>query len=149
MRRRAGRVSVECVTHAFFTTWVGINFTARYDPAMSSASAEIGQRIRSHVDKITADLRHASVALESGALTMAEMTDVMKTAFTDRNRLDAALIGAVGALDKVSTERAPGGELTGGLPSVKNGYPARTDAPSNMRAAEPSKRRRLGPTTLA
>jgi hypothetical protein len=92
------------VTHAFFTTWVGINFTARYDPAMSSASAEIGQRIRSHVDEIAADLRHASVALESGDLTVAEMTHVMTTAFT--NRMDAALTGAIGALDRAA-QKAP------------------------------------------
>jgi hypothetical protein len=81
---------------------------------MSSASAEIGQRIRSHVDEIAADLRHASVALESGDLTVAEMTHVMTTAFTDRNRMDAALTGAIGALDRAA-QKAPDSELTAGL----------------------------------
>jgi hypothetical protein len=54
-------------------------------------------------------------------------------AFSNRNRFDAAVSSAIGALDR-ATEKAPEGELTMALSSVKNGYPAQTDAPSNLRA---------------
>ena len=45
---------------------------------------------------------------------MFEMTEVLKTAFSNRNRFDAALSGAIGALDKAA-QRVPDEELTGGL----------------------------------
>jgi hypothetical protein len=73
------------------------------------------------MDQIAADLRSTAVSVENDSLALAQMTDVLKVAFSNRNRFDAALTGAVGALDRVA-ERAPDGEQTAGLSSVKNGY---------------------------
>src|SRR5438105_10243902 len=81
---------------------------------MGSVRAEVSASIQSHMDGIVADLRRAASEVRSDGVSVFEMTEVLKTAFANRNRFDAALSQAVGALDKV-TERAPDDELTGGL----------------------------------
>jgi hypothetical protein len=83
---------------------------------MGSGAAEISKRIRSCMDQIVADLRGAADPTEDDGLGPDELTDVLKVAFSNRNRFDAALTGTVGALDRVA-ERAPDGELTGGCPA--------------------------------
>jgi hypothetical protein len=88
---------------------------------MGSATVEMSQRIQCCMDQIVADLRGAAASTENGGLGPDDLTDVLKAAFSNRNRFDAALTGAIGALDRVA-ERAPDGELTAGLSSVKNGY---------------------------
>jgi hypothetical protein len=52
--------------------------------------------------------------VEDDGLCADELTEVLKVAFSQHNRFGAALTGAVGALDRI-VEKAPGGELTGGL----------------------------------
>src|SRR5437879_10211673 len=81
---------------------------------MISTSMGISQRIRSHMDQIVAELGGASASVETQGIAVAEMTEVLKKALADRNRFDAALTGAVGALDRVA-EKAPDGEATMGL----------------------------------
>jgi hypothetical protein len=103
-----------------FTTSIGVRSEDDYDTNMSSATVEMLQNIQSCMDQIVAALRGATGAEN---LVPGDLTDVLKTAFTQRNRLDSALTGAIGALDRVA-ERAPHGALTAGLSSVKYGYPA-------------------------
>src|SRR5207237_4684117 len=81
---------------------------------MGSVRAEVSASIRSHMDGIVADLRRAAGAVENERLAVAEMTEVLKTAFCNRNRFDAAVSSAIGALDKAA-QRVPDEELTGGL----------------------------------
>src|SRR5438309_8622274 len=81
---------------------------------MSSTAAEISQDIQSCMDRIVARLRGAASAVENEGLAVAEMTEVLKTAFSNRNRFDAAISGAIGALDRAA-QRVPDEELTGGL----------------------------------
>src|SRR5438309_3076344 len=81
---------------------------------MSSTAAEISKRIQSRMDGIVADLRGAASEMQNDSLAVAEMTEVLKTAFSNRNRFDAAISGAIGALDKAA-QRVPDEELTGGL----------------------------------
>ena len=66
------------------------------------------------MDQIVAELRRAGSAVENDGLTVHGMTEVLKSAMSDRNRLEAAVTGAIGALDRVA-ERVPDGELTAGL----------------------------------
>jgi hypothetical protein len=73
------------------------------------------------MDQIVAVMRGAAAAVDNDGLSPDGLTGVIKTAFSKRNRFDAAVTGAVGAPDRI-VETAPGGELTGGLPSVKYGY---------------------------
>ena len=65
------------------------------------------------MDQIIAALRGAA-GVENDGLGPDELTDVLKTAFSQRNRFDSALTGLIGTVDRV-TDRAPGGELTAGL----------------------------------
>src|SRR5438309_11931416 len=81
---------------------------------MISSSAAISRRIRSHMDQIVAELRRAGSAVENDGLSVYGMTSVLKSAMSDRNRLEAALTGGIGALDRVS-ERVPDGQLAAGL----------------------------------
>ena len=81
---------------------------------MGSTTAEVSKRIQSCMDQIVAELRGAASEVRSDRVSVFEMTEVLKTAFANRNRFDAALSRAVGALDK-ATEQAPDGELTVGL----------------------------------
>jgi hypothetical protein len=73
---------------------------------MSSVAADVSQRIQSCMDQVVAALRGAAASMENDGLTPNELTDLLKVAFSNRNRFDAALTGAVGALDR-ATEKAP------------------------------------------
>jgi len=66
------------------------------------------------MDQIVAELRRAGSAVENDGLSVYGMTSVLKSAMSDRNRLEAALTGGIGALDRVA-ERVPDGQLTAGL----------------------------------
>src|SRR5437773_9895722 len=77
---------------------------------MRTITAELSQRIRSGIEEAVDALRSAA----GGDFDAGELTDLLGVAFSHRNRLDAALTGAVGALDRVA-EKAPDGELTMGL----------------------------------
>src|SRR5207237_3849289 len=97
-----------------FTTTIGGPGERLYDRGVISTSAQISRRIRSYMDQIVTELRGASTGVENDGLTVYGMTEVLKSAMSDRNRLEAALTGGIGALDRVA-ERAPDGELTAGL----------------------------------
>jgi phosphoglycolate phosphatase-like HAD superfamily hydrolase len=88
---------------------------------MGSIAAQFSKRIQSGADQIVSALRDAAGAAEKNDIAVAEITETLKTAFSNRNRIDAAVIGAIAMLDKI-TQQAPDGELTAGLSSVKNGY---------------------------
>ena len=55
---------------------------------MGSTTAEVSKRIRSCMDQIVADLRGASASVKACGLGPDELTDVLKVAFSDRNRFD-------------------------------------------------------------
>ena len=74
---------------------------------MSSCAAEVSQRIQSHMDQIVTDLRCAATSVGNERFAVGEMTELLKAAFTNRNRFDAALSGAIGALDE-AVEKADG-----------------------------------------
>jgi 5-methylcytosine-specific restriction protein A len=80
---------------------------------MSSATVEMALFIQSCMDQIVATLRGAA-RVEDDGLGPDDLTDVLKSAFSQRNRLDSALTGLIGTLDRVA-ERAPDGESTAGL----------------------------------
>jgi hypothetical protein len=84
---------------------------------MGSTTAELAELIRSGSQQVVGALR---CAVGDGRNTD-ELTDLLKVMFTQRNQIDAAVFSTIGALDRAA-EKAPGSELTGGLPSVKNGY---------------------------
>jgi hypothetical protein len=84
---------------------------------MRTTASELSQLVRSSSQQLVGALRRA--AAEN--LDTDELTDLLKVAFSHRNQIDAALTGAIGALDR-ATEKAPDGELAAGLSSVKNGY---------------------------
>ena|SRR2546425_795361 len=94
---------------------------------MGSYAAATTRSIQSCMDQLVATLRGAAAAVESESLDVGEMTDVLKEALSNRNRFDAALTGAIGALDRVA-ERVPDGELTGGLSCAKYGYQGRASS---------------------
>src|SRR5438105_7191947 len=81
---------------------------------MGTTLAEASRGIQSCMDQIVAHLRGAASAVDDGGLGVFEMTEVLKTAFSNRNRFDAAVSSAIGALDKAA-QRVPDEELTGGL----------------------------------
>src|SRR5437879_11718242 len=81
---------------------------------MGSTATEISERIRSGIQQAVDGLRSAASAVEDDSLGIYGMTVVLKEALSDRNRLEAALTGAIGALDRVA-ERVPDGQLTAGL----------------------------------
>jgi hypothetical protein len=77
---------------------------------MRTTTAELSQLVRSSSQQLVGALRLAA----SEDLDADELTDLLKVAFSRRNQIDAALTGAIGALDR-TTEKAPDGELTAGL----------------------------------
>src|SRR6202011_3994231 len=74
---------------------------------MRTTTPEFSELVRSGCQQIVGGLRGAA----SEDLDTDELTDLLKVAFSCRNQIDAALTGAVGALDR-ATEKAPDGELT-------------------------------------
>jgi hypothetical protein len=80
---------------------------------MRSCTAELSQLIQSGSQQIVAALRRAA----SDDLSCDDLTDLLKVAFCHRNQIDAALTGAIGALDQAA-EQAPDGAATIGLSST-------------------------------
>jgi hypothetical protein len=76
---------------------------------MRTVAADGSQLIRSGAQQIIDGLRRAAVA----GLDVDDLTEVLKVAFSEDNRIHAALTGAIGALD-AAAEKAPEGELTYG-----------------------------------
>ena len=79
---------------------------------MRTVTAELSRRIHSGSQEIVAALREAASA--GHRLDSDDLTDLLKIAFSEHYRIQAALTGAIGALDAVA-EKAPDGELTMGL----------------------------------
>src|SRR5436190_8443191 len=79
---------------------------------MRTVTAELSRRIHSGSQDIVAALREAASA--GHRLDSDDLTDLLKIAFSEHYRIQAALTGAIGALDAVA-EKAPDGELTMGL----------------------------------
>ena len=77
---------------------------------MRTVAADYSQLIASGAQQIIDRLRRAAVA----GLDVDDLTEVLKVAFSEDNRIHAALTGAIGALD-AAAEKAPDGELTVGL----------------------------------
>src|SRR5438067_5374772 len=97
-----------------FTTSVGTCGVHLYDRGVGSIAADFSQRIQSGADQIVAALRDAAVVAEESDFAVAEITETLKTAFSNRNRIDAAVICVIATLDKV-TQQAPDGEFTAAL----------------------------------
>jgi hypothetical protein len=87
---------------------------------MDTGMAELSGRLRSASKEIVDVLRHAV----SDGLNTEQLTDLLTVAFVGRNQIDAAVSKAIGVLDGTAA-KAPDGELTAGLSSVKNGYHSR------------------------
>jgi hypothetical protein len=68
---------------------------------MGSTQAELSRLVQAGADQVVGALRRA---VEEG-LDVAALTDLLAVALTQRNRIDAAVTGAIGALDR-ATERA-------------------------------------------
>jgi hypothetical protein len=66
------------------------------------------------MDQIVAALRGAACGVENDGLGPDQLTDILNVAFSNRNRFDAAVTAAIGALDRAG-QRAPDGELSAGL----------------------------------
>src|SRR5436305_10615066 len=79
---------------------------------MRTTTAGLTQRIRSGCQDIVGALREAASGGHS--LDTDDLTDLLKVAFSEHYRIQAALTSAIGALDAVA-EKAPDGELTMGL----------------------------------
>ena len=78
----------------------------------SGAVEQLSELVHSGIEQAVDALgRAASDGLDAG-----ELTDLLRVAFTEQNRLDAAVTGAIGALDR-SAERA-GREPTMALPTA-------------------------------
>jgi hypothetical protein len=67
----------------------------------SSTAAELSKLVQSGAEQAVSALRRAAAE----GLDVDEMTDLLRVAFAQRNRLDAAVTGAIGALDQ-ATARA-------------------------------------------
>src|SRR5712691_10192145 len=74
---------------------------------MRSSVEDISSLIHSGSQQIVSALQRASAE----GLDSHQLTDLLQTAFSERNRIDAALTSTIGALDS-AVEAAPGGELT-------------------------------------
>src|SRR4030088_1709860 len=74
---------------------------------MRTVAADCSQFIHSGAQQIIDGLRRAAVA----GLDVDDLTEVLKVAFSEDNRIHAALTGAIGVLD-AAAEEAPDGELT-------------------------------------
>src|SRR5437879_2921494 len=79
---------------------------------MRTIATELSELLLSGSEQAITAVRRAAAG-EDG-LDTNELTDLLKVAFTQRNRFDAALTSAIGALDRAA-EKAPAGELTAGL----------------------------------
>jgi len=76
---------------------------------MRTVTAELSQRIQSGAQEIVGALRQAATGNEP--LDTEDLTDLLKVVFSNRNQIEAAITGAIGALDQ-ACEKAPDGEAT-------------------------------------
>lgn len=74
---------------------------------MRTDGTEFVQLVEAGSQQIVGALRRAAV----DGLDVEGLTDVLKVAFSCRNQVDAAVTGAIGALDRTA-EKAPHGEVT-------------------------------------
>ena len=84
-----------------------------YAPNMGSTTAELKQRIEAGTRLIVDALRAAAAEVSDGG-EAGEATAVLQAACSRRNSIDAAVTGAVGALDR-AVSRVPDQRLTAGL----------------------------------
>jgi hypothetical protein len=91
---------------------------------MDAGTVEPSERLRSASEQFVGTLQDAA----NGRFDIDQLTALLKVAFTQRNRIDAAVSSAIGALDRAAA-KAPDGELTAGLSSVENGYQAPAELP--------------------
>ena len=77
---------------------------------MGSIAAELADLVESGSQRVVTALRCAA----ADGLGVTELTDLLQVAFTQRNQVDAALTGAIGALDRAA-EEAPDLASTMGL----------------------------------
>src|SRR5437879_3547655 len=84
----------------------------RCESSMRTATAELSELLQSAAQQFVGVLRRAASGVDG--LDTDGLTYLLRVAFTQRNQIDAALTGAVGALDRVA-EKAPDGEATMGL----------------------------------
>ena len=76
---------------------------------MRTTAAELSELLQSASQQVVGVLRRAASGVDG--LDTDGLTDLLKVAFTQRNQIDAALTGAIGALD-VAAEKTPDGEAT-------------------------------------
>jgi Domain of unknown function (DUF222) len=74
---------------------------------MGSIAAELSQVLQAASERFVGALGRAA----ADGLDVNDLTDLLKAAFSQHNRMQAALIGAIGALDQ-ATQKAPDGETT-------------------------------------
>ncbi|HEY4027636.1 MAG TPA: DUF222 domain-containing protein, partial [Candidatus Dormibacteraeota bacterium] len=65
----------------------------------SQSAAELSQLVQAGAEQMVSALRRAA---GPDGLDVGELTDLLKVAFTDRNRIDAAVTTAIGALDRAA-----------------------------------------------
>src|SRR5258708_25829507 len=95
----------------FLTGWVGIAIGQGYDANMRTAAADITDLIQSSSDALVGALRRAT----SDGLDVDELTQVLSAVSRQRNRIDSAVSGVIGTLDRVVEQAAEQGDLTMGL----------------------------------
>ena len=81
---------------------------------MRARAAKLSELIHTASEQFVCTLRHAATELGNDRLDTDDLTDLLKAAFSEHYRVQAALTGAIGALGAVA-EKAPDGELTMGL----------------------------------
>jgi hypothetical protein len=77
---------------------------------MRTSADELTQLVQSGTEQVVGALRRAA----ADGLGASELTDLLRVAFSHRNRCEAAITGVVAALDR-ATQQDPDGELTMGL----------------------------------
>src|SRR5215831_11608768 len=78
---------------------------------MRAVATELTELIQAGAQQVVGALRRAA----SEDLTVHELTDVLEAAFRQRNQVEAAVTGVVGALDRTVEAAADDGVLTLGL----------------------------------
>ena len=96
-----------------FTTSLDRAQIGSYAANVRTTAAELRQRIEAGTRLIVDALRAAAAEVSDGG-EVGEATAVLQAAFLRRNSIDAAVTGAVGALDR-AVSRVPDQRLTAGL----------------------------------
>src|SRR5258708_8286922 len=95
----------------FLTGWVGIAIGQGYHANMRTAAADITDLILSSSEALVGALRRAT----SDGLDVDELTQVLSAVSRQRNRIDSAVSGVIGTLDRVVEQAADQGDLTMGM----------------------------------